>query len=177
MSRRCGDCQLCCKLLPVREINKTAGQKCQHQKFGKGCAIYERCPPSCRLWSCAWLTGQFDGRRPDRSGYVIDIMPDYITLRPHDGTPENRVPITQVWLDPAKPDAWKDQDLLAHLGKKSALLRYNSREAAVLVSPALSGLDGWFLHDTSTEEEEHSPAEIQSALAGSSDHPATDAAK
>lgn len=164
MSRKCGDCQLCCKLLPVREIDKLAGQKCQHQKFGKGCDIYERCPPSCRLWSCAWLTGEFVGRRPDRSGYVIDIMPDYITLRPHDGAPEKRVPVRQVWIDPGRPDAWKDPELLMHLGETSALLRYNSSRADVLVSPALSGLDSWFLHDASTEEAEHSAAQISEVL-------------
>jgi hypothetical protein len=42
--RRCGDCQLCCKLLPTREVNKPANTRCQHQRAHKGCAIYEVWP-------------------------------------------------------------------------------------------------------------------------------------
>src|SRR5262245_54343180 len=55
--RRCGDCTLCCKLLPVRELHKKGGERCQHQKAGKGCGVYNKpaMPPSCGLWSCRWL--------------------------------------------------------------------------------------------------------------------------
>src|SRR5262245_598700 len=85
--RRCGDCQLCCNLLPVRELNKGAGQRFRFQKFHKGCTVYHRpeagFPMCCGLWSCAWLIdpeGTADFSRPDRSHYVVDIMPDYVTL-------------------------------------------------------------------------------------------------
>ena len=31
--RRCGGCTLCCKLLPMPELDKRAGKPCQHQRF------------------------------------------------------------------------------------------------------------------------------------------------
>jgi|GEM_PF-4597542 len=34
--RRCGDCQLCCDLLPVGSLSKNAGALCKFQKFKKG---------------------------------------------------------------------------------------------------------------------------------------------
>jgi hypothetical protein len=37
MTRQCGDCQLCCKLLPVPPLQKAAGVACRFQKFHKGC--------------------------------------------------------------------------------------------------------------------------------------------
>jgi Putative zinc- or iron-chelating domain len=85
-TRRCGDCQLCCKLLPmkaektehfdetvakmvevgllhpevkrrmIRDFDKPAGEKCQFQKHGVGCRIYARRPFGCRFWSCVWLS-------------------------------------------------------------------------------------------------------------------------
>lgn len=85
MTRQCGNCQLCCKLLPMRkddsrkganaaalmiengmatideframalEFNKPAGARCPHQCHGKGCRIYPQRPFGCRMWSCRWL--------------------------------------------------------------------------------------------------------------------------
>ena len=41
--RQCGECTLCCKLLPVPPLNKLAGQKCKHQRFPHhGCAVLLR---------------------------------------------------------------------------------------------------------------------------------------
>jgi hypothetical protein len=84
-ARRCGDCSLCCKLLPmkaektehfdetlakmielgmltaeqkrrmIRDFDKPAGERCKFQKFHVGCAIYARRPFGCRFWSCRWL--------------------------------------------------------------------------------------------------------------------------
>ena len=39
MTRQCGSCTLCCKLIPVEELHKAAGQRCQHVRAGKGCSI------------------------------------------------------------------------------------------------------------------------------------------
>jgi hypothetical protein len=41
MKRECGACQACCKALPVPSIGKKIGERCQHQKFGTGCAAAE----------------------------------------------------------------------------------------------------------------------------------------
>jgi len=82
MTRQCGDCQLCCKLLPVKSLAKLAGQRCSHQKHHKGCAVYKqlgRVSPECRLWNCRWLVADDTAElsRPDRSHYVLDLMPDF----------------------------------------------------------------------------------------------------
>jgi hypothetical protein len=84
MERECGACQLCCKLLPMKEdgrntffarravidagllsvreavstiasFPKPAGECCKHQHHRKGCAVYERRPFGCRFWNCRWL--------------------------------------------------------------------------------------------------------------------------
>jgi Putative zinc- or iron-chelating domain len=88
MTRQCGECTTCCKLLPMQdrgdgkvpqtvalmvkhglmsqreaasitpEFSKPAGERCPHQRHHKGCMIYASRPASCRLWSCRWLTGE-----------------------------------------------------------------------------------------------------------------------
>lgn len=172
MTRKCGDCQLCCKLLPVQELGKPANQKCQHQKFGVGCAIYQRCPRSCRLWSCQWLMGGEHTdtlRRPDRGRYVIDIIPEFITVRHHDGGPETKVPVVQVWLDPKYPDAWRDPGLLAYLDQRArqgfaALVRTSSHQASVLWPPRLTGEREWKIMNSAMCEAEHSADKIVDVL-------------
>lgn len=84
-SRECGDCQLCCTLLAVRErghsggkpyaIDKPAGERCAHQ-CAAGCALYrsEALPTVCLVFECEWRRGRLpEGERPDRSGVVVTI--------------------------------------------------------------------------------------------------------
>lgn len=117
-TRRCGDCQLCCKLLAVRALNKPNNTKCVHQKFGKGCTIYHTVlPVECDLWSCRWLTDADDTAtlaRPDRSHYVIDPMPDMLTLQSVDGD-TREITVGQIWVDPQYPDAHRDPALRAYV--------------------------------------------------------------
>src|SRR5262245_1944475 len=120
LPRRCGDCQLCCKLMPVAEIGKKAGVRCKHQRVGKGCQVYDRAgmPASCKLWSCAWLTGAETGARPDRSHVVVDILPDFVTLENNESGERQTVPVVQVWIDPSYPDAHRDPAIRAYLAKR-----------------------------------------------------------
>lgn len=110
--RSCGDCQLCCTLMPVNErftikgvdiptLVKPALERCKHQRFKKGCNIYNKRPLSCRTFECGWLSGNVPDymRRPDRVGYVIDPNPDTITYTPDDGDPVE-IPVVQIWIDP-----------------------------------------------------------------------------
>jgi hypothetical protein len=69
-------------LLPVKELGKGAGERCRHQR-GLGCKVYHQLKtvsPSCAMWTCRWLVEDdtSDLSRPDRSHYVIDVMPDYV---------------------------------------------------------------------------------------------------
>jgi hypothetical protein len=147
MTRQCGSCTLCCKLLPMasrpgtvnravtamvdaglatyaeyagarREWTKPAGARCQHQRR-TGCAIYAERPASCRMWSCRWLSSDDTAAlsRPDRAHYVIDAVPDYVTAVSQDGEKVD-VPVVVIWLDPDFPDAHRDPALRTYLKRR-----------------------------------------------------------
>lgn len=172
MTRKCGQCTLCCKLVPVSEINKAAGQRCVHQRAFKGCAIYASRPMTCRLWSCVWLTGEGAENlsRPDLVHYVIDPMPDFVTARPDDGSASYKFGIVQIWCDPRHPDAWRDPALLAYIERRGAeegfgaLIRYDNKNGFAVFPPSVTGR-GWVENDrTSTVDHEHSAEEIAATL-------------
>lgn len=103
--RVCGDCQLCCKLIPVEEMDKPAFQKCEFQKYHKGCTIYPDRPVGCASWSCGWLVNPADPNgpllsldRPDRSGYVIDPMLGSITVQDDEGKSYEEASV-EIWVD------------------------------------------------------------------------------
>lgn len=147
--RVCGSCTACCKLMPVPTINKPAGQRCQHQRYGKGCTIYANRPFACRTWSCAWLSDPTTSGmpRPDRAHYVIDVTWDHITMRDEQTGALQHVPVVQVWVDPAFRSAYKSPELrefMAEMGIRhgaATLVRWNSREDALVVFPPALG--GW----------------------------------
>jgi hypothetical protein len=169
-NRQCGDCQLCCKLLPVRELGKKANTRCRYQRHGKGCKVYGRRPHSCRLWNCRWLGGDVPAgiRRPDRAGYVIDVMPDFIEFKNEEGL--MRFPIIQIWVDPLHSLAYRDHRLLAYLEKQweigvLGLVRFDSRAAIVMIPPAWSGEPDWIERGGTTGTVEHSTEQILGAIA------------
>ena len=182
--RKCGDCQLCCKLLPMKQndshnyrvretlsqmvlagiahasdvhsiradFDKPAGARCPYQKRRVGCAIYDKRPFGCRYWNCRWLVNDDtdDLSRPDRSHYVIDLLPDFITVDDDDVGPVN-IEVVQVWVDPKHREAHRDPKLRAYLerrGKegKLALIRFSEREAFVLFPPSLTKTGQWMEH-------------------------------
>ena len=175
MTRRCGDCQLCCKLVPVKSLGKTAGRRCRYQKAGKGCTVHARLEtvsPSCRYWNCRWLVNDDTGAmsRPDRAHYVIDIMPDFITIRNDETGEAQHVEAVQVWLDPDYPEAERDPPLLAYLERRShenkcGLLRWDNARGVVVFPPKLSADGQWhFVGSDLTQHEEHSLADVAKAL-------------
>jgi hypothetical protein len=156
--RQCGDCQLCCRLLPVRELEKPANTRCRHQSFAKGCGVYRKpgMPPSCALWNCRWLVNNdtADMRRPDRTHYVIDIMPDYIKLVPAAGGEPITIAVVQIWCDTKFPDAHRDPELRAYLARRgeegiAGLVRYSSSAAFTIFPPAMADDGQW--HEQSGE--------------------------
>lgn len=172
MKRSCSGCTLCCRLLPVVELEKAAGARCQHQRTGKGCGIYDHAPSACRLWNCRWLLNDDTAelRRPDRSGYVIDIMPDYVTQTFTDGRPPHFVEVVQVWVDPKRREAWHDPALLAYLERravegKAAIIRFSNREGLVVFAPSISFDNQWHVVQSELIEREHSAAEKVLVLA------------
>lgn len=171
--RKCGECTLCCRLLPTKEINKPANTRCQHQRHGKGCGIYADRPFSCKVWSCRWLLNDdtADLSRPDRSHYVIDVLPDYITAVQDGGSTD--VPVLQIWVDPNYPDAHRDPNLRAYIARRgeqngmAALIRYDSSNAFVVVPPSLSADRQWHEHGGISTDKEHTLADTLSRFGGS----------
>jgi hypothetical protein len=140
--RQCGGCTLCCKLLPVNELDKLAGERCRHQQTGKGCAVYRtrKMPACCHFWNCRWLVNDdtADLSRPDRTHYVIDLLPDYVTVVNNETGEKENVEVIQIWCDPKFPHAHRDPALRRYLERraaegKMALVRYNNKDAISIV--------------------------------------------
>jgi hypothetical protein len=174
MKRQCGDCQLCCRLLPVRALGKKANERCRHQKFKKGCAVYNSAamPPECKLWNCRWLVNDDAAElgRPDRSHYVVDIMPDFITTSHNETGERQHVQVVQIWCDPAHPEAHRDPALRRWLHRRAeqgiaAIVRFEFPRALILFAPPLAHDGQWHEVENATREQPHSFAEIVSALA------------
>lgn len=155
----------------VPEFDKPAGVPCPHQSH-KGCKVYARRPFGCRVWNCRWLTGDdtADLRRPDRSRYVIDIMPDFITMEHGNGA--TNIQVVQVWVDPKTPNAWRnDPALLAYLDRRgkdgiAALIRFNGSDAIAVFPPSMSD-DGQWREQTGRSTGQHRGTELFAGLASS----------
>jgi hypothetical protein len=151
-NRKCGSCTLCCRLLPVGEVGKPANVKCGHQ-FSGGCRVYHKAgfPRSCAIWSCQWLVEPDTSKlkRPDRSGYVVDNMPDIVRQTDNETGTVVEVPVVQVWCDPARPDAWTDPALLtwakhrAETEGTALLVRFSQKRATIVYPPAVSPTGQW----------------------------------
>jgi hypothetical protein len=126
---------------------------------------------SCQLWSCRWLVEETTGElpRPDRSHYVIDLIPDFITMKPHDGSPVTHIEVVQVWVDPAHRLAHRAPSFRRWLAEKNkpAIVRYSSREGFVLFPPSMTDGRGWVEHESGLmSEHTHTLEEKAAALGG-----------
>lgn len=162
--RKCNECTLCCRLLPVLEVQKPANTTCRHQ-CSKGCRVYrtDKWPLSCGLWSCRWLTDEsLPLQRPDRTHYVIDPIPDFIEIN---GAP---VGVVQIWVDPRFPKAHQDPQLREWLvsrfrdfkNQQLALIRFDSYKAIVLFPPESNSSGEWVEMPAQSAQREHTPEEV-----------------
>jgi hypothetical protein len=74
--RQCGQCDECCTLLAVEEIDKPTDTRCPHLikgfHVGGKCGIHDSRPAECRKFVCGWLGGILPAKyRPDRIGIVV----------------------------------------------------------------------------------------------------------
>jgi hypothetical protein len=198
MTRRCGDCSLCCRLVPLSkrdnsetarlmvehgmlsvrdaarampDFDKPAGERCPHQRH-TGCKVYDRRPLACRLWNCRWLVNDDadELRRPDRSHYVLDVMPDFITLEDNQTGTRTNIQVVQVWCDPNYPDAHLDPALRRWLDRRgkdgiAAIIRYSSAKAFTLFPPAMSSDGQWHEVHHGTMITERSPEDHFAGIA------------
>jgi hypothetical protein len=177
MRRHCGDCQLCCRLLPVPPLQKLAGEQCRFQKYHKGCTVYHTLamPPECGLWNCRWLVNDDAAElsRPDRSHYVLDLMPDYITTVDNETGERRNIQVVQIWVDPNHRDAHRDPALRRWLERRAqdgiaAIVRYSATDALILFAPSfdVGGGDQWHEMTTGMRERSHTLDEVEAALDG-----------
>jgi Fe-S-cluster containining protein len=101
--RSCGSCSLCCKVLPVRELDKPAGRWCIHAVPGSGCAAHAVRPSACRQFFCAWRLDSNLGPewQPEVCRFVLALDPARQAL--------------MVMVDPGRPLAWKREPYYSRL--------------------------------------------------------------
>lgn len=96
VTKSCGDCGLCCKLMGVEALEKKPGDWCGHFLKGKGgCGVYQDRPGACRSFTCMWLTSTRldDAWKPNKAHFVMY-------------TDQGGRRLTIV-VDPADPGAWR----------------------------------------------------------------------
>jgi len=95
MTRECGTCTLCCKVMGIYALDKPRGRWCDHAMPGRGCAIYDDRPQECRTFSCLWLLDDNLGPewKPEKSKMVLTA--DEASRR------------TMVYVDASAPNAWQ----------------------------------------------------------------------
>ena len=158
----------------MKPLGKPALTRCQYQRTGKGCAVYHKpekgFPWECGLWSCVWLTNPHNDaaamRRPDRSHYVIDIMPDFVTQEMSDGQ-QRKIPVVQIWADAKFPDAHRDPELRAWLERRKGfcgLVRYGNDHGLLLVPPHMNDTSEWTEKRTDQREENHTFGQVLQVL-------------
>lgn len=127
-------------------------------------------PPECALWSCRWLGSNAGATgRPDRTHYLIDVMPDFVTFTDESTGESHNVEVVQIWVDPKFPEAWRDPNLLDYLRQqgeeaRAAMIRYSAYDAFVLLPPALGSGQFREMRDGQSCGRTHSAAEIAQAL-------------
>jgi hypothetical protein len=111
--KSCDGCTLCCRLIAVAEIGLPSFTRCQHERSfpyagTPGCAVYDRRPQSCRVWSCQYLLeGWPDDLRPDRCGVVVDPAPDLMRIGGRE------VAACQMWVAAGFENAWMEDPVRA----------------------------------------------------------------
>lgn len=78
MTRKCGACNLCCKLEKIQDFKKK-NVWCQHCDIGVGCKIYPNRPEACVKFECLWLKDESlpDSMRPDLVHMYVVKGADY----------------------------------------------------------------------------------------------------
>ena len=120
MTRECGSCSLCCKVMGIGELGKAPGRWCDHFVRGVGCGAYGSRPGECRTFGCEWLLFEGWGPewKPEKSRFVM------IT--------EEAGKRLKLVIDPAFPDVWRKEPYysrLKHISKEAV----NGRRVMIVI--------------------------------------------
>jgi hypothetical protein len=112
VSRQCGDCSLCCKVMAVPELNKPKDTWCEKCTKTKGCSTYETRPQICRDFACMWLQEEWipEALKPNRCHVVFSGARDGKGIVAH--------------VDKLYPDAYKSPAVsmfIKQLAKQTAV--------------------------------------------------------
>lgn len=147
--RECGSCTACCTIMPVEEIAKPGHVRCKHLKAAKRCSVYHSAamPTSCRVWNCRWLVDDEHGdlQRPDRSHFVVDVMPDIMRATENATGQQHEFDVIVVWTERGHDDAHRDPGLRRYIERagKPMLVRFHGGEAMLVSPPSRSDNKGW----------------------------------
>lgn len=111
----CQDCDGCCRVFEVKDVNKAFGEACKHlgpTLFGHGCQIYNERPDACRRYVCLWLDSQ---RRQEVESLPEQLRPDVtkVVLGWPWGTDRETL---FVYPYPGHETAWQYGDVAQYLG-------------------------------------------------------------
>ena len=111
--KMCGDCNLCCKIYDVEDLEKKAGQHCHHSGREGGCGIWGLHPKSCQEFKCLWLKhDDMSGLwRPDNAGFVMRL----------EAGGRNLI----LDADPDRPAAWKQEPYYSQIKLWSEIMPKN----------------------------------------------------
>jgi len=75
-NNKCGECTLCCELLPIPEIGKSENVLCTDCTLKKGCNIYNERPESCVNFDCLYISSNEMELelRPDNCNVIFDMI-------------------------------------------------------------------------------------------------------
>jgi len=139
MSRSCGTCNLCCKLLGIGEIKKRPNCWCPEVKLGKGCGIYDTRPAACREFACLWL---LDPNFPDeyQPSKIHAFLANMESASPQ-GVEKPPGELVSIYVDPAYPLAHTEEPIN---GWAQTLVKKGYRVIAIVGEKAWGRMaDGW----------------------------------
>ena len=90
----CGECTLCCKLLPIPWESSNAGEYCKYCVHTKGCKKFKTADKRCLEFECAYrqMKKVSIKLRPDNCGVIFERVSDNIFL----GTKEKKTKLNEI---------------------------------------------------------------------------------
>ena len=131
LMKECGDCTLCCLLLPVEGVKEGVNTNC---KFcTTKCTIYDKRPPICGTFDCEWLLKKDmpEDLKPNKCNVIFEyINKDSVLCLVHFDDLE----------------AWKREPVMKHMKK------LNNKGISVFISSFTSEPKRFMLANGHTEE-------------------------